>query len=65
MDRFQGQVALIPGSTPGLGRETAPALAAKRATVVVNSRHQAGCDRLVVETQSAGGNALEGKEGMS
>jgi 3-oxoacyl-[acyl-carrier protein] reductase len=58
MDRFQGQVALITGSTRGLGRETALALTAERATVVVNSRHQADCDQLVAETQAAGGNAL-------
>jgi NAD(P)-dependent dehydrogenase (short-subunit alcohol dehydrogenase family) len=49
-----GKVAVITGSTRGLGREMAFAFAAAGAKVVVTSRHQDACDSLVKELTERG-----------
>lgn len=56
--RFAGQVALITGSTRGLGKAVALALAAEGATVVVNSRKEPDCSAVVGEIEAAGGRAV-------
>jgi len=56
--RFADQVALITGSTRGMGRATALALAGEGATVVVNSRSAADCAGVVEAIRSGGGSAV-------
>jgi len=54
-----GQVALVTGSSRGIGRAVASALAVKGARVVVNSRSdQTGGEDLVQEIIRAGGEAI-------
>ena len=54
---ISGKVALVTGSTKGIGRATAVALAEAGARVVVSSRTQADCDRVAAEIAQAGGTA--------
>lgn len=54
---ISGKVALVTGSTKGIGRATAVALAEAGARVVVSSRTQADCDSVAAEIAQAGGTA--------
>ncbi|MCP5264736.1 MAG: glucose 1-dehydrogenase [Burkholderiaceae bacterium] len=49
-----GRVALVTGSTQGIGEATARVLARAGAHVVVSSRHQAECDRVARELRALG-----------
>jgi NAD(P)-dependent dehydrogenase (short-subunit alcohol dehydrogenase family) len=55
--RLQGEVALITGSTRGLGREMARVFAEEGARVVVTGRNQARGDEVVESIAAAGGEA--------
>lgn len=55
---LSGRVALITGSSRGIGRAIAHQMAARGAYVVVSSRHQEACDAVVAEISQAGGEAL-------
>ena len=52
-----GKVALITGSTKGIGKAIAKQMAAAGASVVVSSRNQDACDEVATEIQQAGGKA--------
>lgn len=52
-----GKVALITGSTKGIGKAIARQMAAAGASVVVSSRNQDACDEVAAEIQQAGGKA--------
>ncbi len=51
---LSGQVALITGSTQGLGKATAQVLAEHGAHVIVSSRKQDACDQVAEEIRSQG-----------
>jgi len=53
-----GKVAIITGSTKGIGRGIAGALARSGADVVVTSRSQADCDAVAEELRRHGGQAI-------
>ena len=53
-----GQVAVITGSTRGIGKAIALAMARQGARVVVSSRKADACDRVAAEIAAAGGEAL-------
>jgi 3-oxoacyl-[acyl-carrier protein] reductase len=53
-----GKVAVVTGSSRGIGAETVRYLAANQVKVVVNGRDGEALGRLVAEIQSAGGEAL-------
>ena len=53
-----GKVAVVTGSTKGLGLSMAQLLAAHNASVVINSRTESDCDRVAKELESEGKNAL-------
>ncbi len=53
-----GQVAIVTGSTSGLGRATAVRLAQEGARVVINSHEEAGGQTAVAAIQAQGGEAL-------
>lgn len=55
---LSGKVAVITGSTKGLGEGMAYALAAYGAAVVINSRSQAECDAVAASINRAGGRAI-------
>ena len=55
--RLAGEKAVVTGSTSGLGRAIAVALAAEGAAVVVTGRDQARGDAVVAEITAAGGSA--------
>lgn len=60
LDRFslQGRAALVTGSSRGIGRAIAIALAGAGAQVVVNSRKPEACQAVVDEITAAGGTAV-------
>ncbi len=51
---LEGQVALVTGSTMGIGEATARTLARAGAHVVVSSRKQPDCDRVAAELRAEG-----------
>jgi NAD(P)-dependent dehydrogenase (short-subunit alcohol dehydrogenase family) len=51
---LSGQVALVTGSTMGIGEATARVLARAGAHVVVSSRKQADCERVAAELRAEG-----------
>jgi len=53
-----GKVALVTGSSRGIGAETARWLAANKTKVVVNGRQAEAVESVVAEINSAGGEAL-------
>lgn len=58
MFELDGKAALVTGSSRGIGRATAIALARAGAQVVVSSRKQDACDTVVAEIKASGGNAI-------
>ena len=57
--KLNGKLALVSGSTAGIGHAIATALAAEGATVIVNGRSQASVDAAVAGIkQQTGGNVL-------
>ena len=57
MDKLKGKVALITGSTSGMGRDTAYLFAKEGAKVVVTGRNEARAKAVVEQIQSDGGQA--------
>ncbi|EDP64519.1 dehydrogenase with different specificities [alpha proteobacterium BAL199] len=58
MFELTDKVALITGSSRGIGRAIAETMARQGAKVVVSSRKQEACDAVVAEIQAAGGEAI-------
>lgn len=58
MFELDGKAALVTGSSRGIGRATAMALAGAGARVVVSSRKQDACDAVVAEIKANGGEAI-------
>lgn len=58
MKKFAGKVALVTGSTAGIGRTTAIAFAARGASVVTTGLSEAGGQETVRLIQAAGGEGL-------
>jgi len=55
---LDGQVALITGSTKGIGKAIAEAMAAHGARVVISSRKADACEAVAAEINAQGGEAL-------
>ena len=55
---FSGKVALVTGSTKGIGMATAKLFAEHGADVIINSRHRDDVDRVAKELRSAGHKAF-------
>jgi NAD(P)-dependent dehydrogenase (short-subunit alcohol dehydrogenase family) len=55
---LQGRIALVQGGSQGMGRQTAQALAAAGATVIVAARGAEACASTVAQIESAGGTAI-------
>ena len=60
---LEGKLALVSGSTAGIGRAIAAALAREGARVIVNGRSQSAVDKAVAELQAATGGSLIGFAG--
>src|SRR5262245_10530090 len=56
--KLTNKLALVSGSTAGIGYAIAAALSAEGARVIVNGRTKASVDSAVAAIQSTGGNAL-------
>jgi NAD(P)-dependent dehydrogenase (short-subunit alcohol dehydrogenase family) len=57
---LEGKLALVSGSTAGIGRAIAAALAREGARVIVNGRSQPAVDKAVAELKAATGGSLIG-----
>ena len=55
---LSGRTALVTGSTKGIGRATAEALAEAGARVVISSRTEADCETVAARINDAGGRAV-------
>jgi NAD(P)-dependent dehydrogenase (short-subunit alcohol dehydrogenase family) len=60
---LKGKLALVSGSTAGIGRAIAASLAREGARVIVNGRSQSSVDKAVAELRSAGGAEVHGFAG--
>ena len=58
MGRLEGKVAIITGSTSGMGRDTAKRFAAEGAKVVVTGRNEERAKAVVDDIKAAGGDAI-------
>ncbi|NHF58100.1 glucose 1-dehydrogenase [Flavobacteriaceae bacterium TP-CH-4] len=56
--KLEGKVAIITGSSKGIGKAIARGLAENGATVVISSRDQDACDTVVAEFETAGLKAI-------
>ena len=56
---LQGKLALVSGSTAGIGRAIARSLAQEGARVIVNGRSQASVDQAVDELKSLTGGDVQ------
>lgn len=56
--RLDGMTALITGSSKGIGRAIAEAMAAQGAQVVISSRKADACEQVAEEIEEAGGRAV-------
>jgi NAD(P)-dependent dehydrogenase (short-subunit alcohol dehydrogenase family) len=61
--KLKGKLALVTGSTAGIGNAIAAALAAEGARVIINGRAQAAVDQAVATLKAAGGAQVEGFAG--
>jgi 3-oxoacyl-[acyl-carrier protein] reductase len=57
-DGLQGSVAIVTGSSSGIGRAVAGELASRGVKVVVNSRDSRNAERVAAEINDAGGTAI-------
>lgn len=55
---LSGKVALVTGSSRGIGKAIAVAMAAQGAGIVVSSRTSADCDKVAAEIRDLGGDAI-------
>ena len=55
---LEGKVALITGSTKGIGKAIAQRMAEQGAKVVISSRNQDACDEVAAEINGNGGEAI-------
>jgi NAD(P)-dependent dehydrogenase (short-subunit alcohol dehydrogenase family) len=60
---LKGKLALVSGSTAGIGLAIATTLALEAARVIVNGRSQASVDEVVTRLQSATGGSVQGFAG--
>jgi NAD(P)-dependent dehydrogenase (short-subunit alcohol dehydrogenase family) len=56
--KLRGKIALVSGSTAGIGKAVAASLAAEGARVMINGRTQPGVDRALAELKAAGGDIV-------
>ncbi|MEU6564898.1 SDR family NAD(P)-dependent oxidoreductase [Nocardia nova] len=63
--RFDGQVAIVTGSSAGMGREHAKLLAARGASVLVNGLTESAVDETVRIIEDAGGTATASYDDIS
>src|ERR1700681_1985781 len=58
--QLKGKLALVTGSTAGIGLAIATTLAREGARVIINGRSKASADEVVASLKSGGGGDLEG-----
>ena len=61
--QLKGKLALVSGSTAGIGHAIAAALAAEGARVIVNGRTQEAVDRAMAEIRDTTGTEVLGHAG--